>query len=381
MQRRDFLRATGSIGLLGLTPPALMAQAAVTPAAFVLPKVRASLDRVIATTVCTRAFRPQGARIEAQRFGRKTVVHNYGHGGSGWSLSWGSSTLALKLALATNVREIGVIGCGALGLTSALLAQRAGLKVKIYARDRPPEVRSTLASGSWTPNSRFIAAEHATPEAAQRWEEMARISFRAYQQLLGLPGDPIEWRDGYSLRDPDALTPRRFPREPEYAHLEERIEDLGPHSEILAPGTHPFPAPRVRRYTNMVFNISLYQRVLMDDFLQAGGVIETREFESPSDIAKLRERTLINATGYGARALFGDESIVPVRGQLQRLVPQPEITYGLTCNDQWSMVPRRDGIVLQIQADTDYDNADTMPDPAETQRVVMLASELMGRMT
>ena len=51
-------------------------------------------------TVCTRPFRAQGPRIEAERLGDKLVVHNYGHGGSGWSLSWGSGTVALELALA-----------------------------------------------------------------------------------------------------------------------------------------------------------------------------------------------------------------------------------------------------------------------------------------
>jgi glycine/D-amino acid oxidase-like deaminating enzyme len=379
MQRRDFLRATGSIGLLALTPSAL-AQSDAAPTPFTLPRIRASMDRVIATTVCTRPFRPQGARIEAERFGRKTIVHNYGHGGSGWSLSWGSSTFALRLALATNVHEIAVIGCGALGLTSALLAQRAGLKVKIYAKDRPPDVRSTLASGSWTPNSRYIATEHADEAAQKRWEEMARISFKTYQHLLGLPGDPIEWRDGYYLNDPTVFNRHRFAGEPEFPRLQQRIQDLEPASEDLAPGSHPFPAEDVRRFTSMVFNISAYQRMLIADFLQAGGIIETREFTSPSDIGKLRERTIINATGYGARALFGDESIVPVRGQLQRLIPQPEITYALTYSNLWQMIPRRDGIVLQIQADTDYNNADTTVDPAETERVVTLASDLMGRM-
>ena len=158
-----------------------------------------------------------------------------------------------------------------------------------------------------------------------------------------------------------------------------RISSLVPRSWRRA-RTHS-QRLRVRRYTNMIFNISVYQRLLMADFLQAGGTIETREFDSPSDLAKLRERTLINATGYGARALFGDESIVPVRGQLQRLIPQPEITYGLAYNDVWSMLPRRDGIVLQMQAETDYGNTDTTPNRAETEQVVKLASELMARMT
>jgi D-amino-acid oxidase len=40
---------------------------------------------------------------------QKVIVHNYGHGGSGWSLSWGSSGVAVKKALATGEREIAMI--------------------------------------------------------------------------------------------------------------------------------------------------------------------------------------------------------------------------------------------------------------------------------
>jgi len=79
------------------------------------------------------------------QIGRRTIVHNYGHGGSSYSLSWGSSSVAVEKALATGERDIAVIGCGALGLTSALLLQRAGAHVTIYAKDLPPNVRSSLA--------------------------------------------------------------------------------------------------------------------------------------------------------------------------------------------------------------------------------------------
>ena len=347
-----------------------------------LPLVRARPDRIIAITVCTRPFRAQGPRIEAERLGRKTVVHNYGHGGTGWSLSWGSSTLALRHVLATREREIAVIGCGVLGLTSALLAQRAGLKVRIYAKDRPPEVRSTFATGNWSPNSRFCTAEGATPEVAERWEEMARISFRTYQFMLGLPGDPIEWRDGYYVPDEEApaFPPSEHGGEPEYPDLERRIPDLGPRRQLMVAGTHPFPTSVVGRYSNLIFNISAYSHLLISDFLTAGGTIETREFEKPGDLSKLREKTIVNATGYGARALFGDESITPVRGQIVRLIPQPEVTYGLTYRDLY-MVSRRDALILQTQAPGDFGSADITPDRAAAERTVQVLAELNSRMT
>lgn len=387
MQRRHFLRTAGTgLALTALTGSEVLAQDAPistsAPAMLTLPKVRAQPDRIISITVCTRPFRTQGARIESERLGRKTVVHNYGHGGSGWSLSWGSSTLAVKLALATRVPEIAVVGCGALGLTSALQAQRAGLKVRIYAKERPPEVRSTFASGSWTPASRYCTEEGATPEVVQRWDEMARYTYRMYQNMLGLPGDPIEWRDGYTLSDKpfDPNSHRVRENEPSYAALDKRLADLTPRPQELVAGTHPFPSPYVRRYTNMVYNISAYTRMLIADFLLAGGIIETREFASPSDLSKLKEKTIINATGYGARALFGDESIIPVRGQLLRLIPQPEVTYGLSYNDTLSMVPRRDGIMLQTQRPNDFNNADIVPDRTEAERAVQIMADLNSRM-
>jgi FAD dependent oxidoreductase len=340
--------------------------------------VRAEPDRIIALTVCTRPFRAGGARIETERLGRKTIVHNYGHGGSGWSLSWGSGTLAVRHVLETREREIAVIGCGVVGLTSALLAQRAGLKVRIYAKERPPETRSTFATGNWSPNSRYCTDEGATPEVVQRWEEMARISFRMYQNLLGLPGNPIEWRDGYYLSDLGTGSPG-VGDEPTYPYLERRIADITPRSQEVPAGTHPFPTPYVHRYTNMVFNISAYSRMLVADFLTAGGVIETREFEKPGDLSRLREKTLINATGYGARALFGDESIIPVRGQLMRLIPQPEVTYGLFYEGQFYMLPRRDGIILQSQAPGDFGNADITADRAAAERTVRAVADLNER--
>ena len=346
-----------------------------------LPLVRAQPDRIIAVTVCTRPFRARGPRIETQRLGRKTIVHNYGHGGSGWSLSWGSSTLALRQVLATGKREIAVIGCGVLGLTSALLAQRAGLKVRIYAKDRPPDVRSTFATGNWSPASRFCSDEGATPDVQDRWEEMARISFRTYQFMLGLPGDPIEWRDGYGFDEEAGSSgaPLTHRTEPDYPYLERRIQDLGPRNQLVAPGTHPFPAEVVVRYSRIVFNISACMQMYISEFLAAGGVIETREFQKPGDIAKLREKTVVNATGYGARALFGDESVIPVRGQIVRLIPQPEVTYGLSYGRTFYMLPRRDAIIVQSEAEGDFGSADITPDRSAAERTVLALADVNSR--
>src|SRR5207302_283013 len=77
----------------------------------------------------------------------------------------------------------------------------AGARVTIYAKELPPNVRSSLATGLWTPDSRICFEQYATPEFRQLWERMARRSFATYQTLLGLPGAPVEFIDVYFVAD------------------------------------------------------------------------------------------------------------------------------------------------------------------------------------
>jgi len=387
MERRTFLRqasatlaVASTAGLAACAGQKVEPRPASTGAVPALPLIRASTDRITGVYVCTRPFRAEGPRIETQKLGKKVVVHNYGHGGSGWSLSWGSGTLALQLVQATGAKELGVIGCGAIGLTTALLAQRAGLTVRIYAKALPPDVFSMRASGLWTPDSRICDATHA-PALADRWEMMARISYARYQSLLGLPGKPIEWIDGYSLADaPFGKFHGDVADEPEYGEFGDRVRDLTPRPVELSPGNHPFPEPYVRRYTTLMFNISSYANYLMGEYLAAGGKIEIREFEHPEQLQHLPEHTLVNATGYGARALFGDESVIPVRGQTARLVPQPEVTYGLRTQNL-SVVPRTDGIMVQVIGDAgNFNNADVTPRRADSEAAVRELADLMTKM-
>ncbi|MBV8157060.1 MAG: FAD-binding oxidoreductase, partial [Dyella sp.] len=134
------------------------------------------------------------------------------------------------------------------------------------------------------------------------------------------------------------------------------------------------------RYTTLMFNISSYANLLMSEYLAAGGKIEIREFTHADDLQKLPERTLVNATGYGARALFNDESVIPVRGQTARLVPQPEVTYGLRMKDI-SVVPRSDGIMVQVIGDAgNFNNPDITPRRADSEAAVRELADLMTKM-
>lgn len=367
MQRRHLLVAGGA--LCALPAHALDFAAPRAPAA-----MRASVDRIIDIAVGIRPFRAQGPRIEAQRLHGKTVVHHYGHGGSGWSLSWGSAQCALALARASGAKpgeRIAVIGCGAIGLTTARTAQQAGYRVCLYAKDRPPQVTSSAATGLWTPDSRIVTEANATEAWTAGWEAMARASFKVHQSYLGLPSGPVEWHDGYLLAD-DFDTPLpSLAGEPDYPDLASRIADLRPRGAALAAGEHPFRTPQARRFTPLVFNIPAYQRLLLDEFARDGGELVQHEFREPRELARLPEGLIVNCTGDSARRLFGDTSLIPVRGQTARLIPQPEVDYALIWRGHNLVVlPRRDGLLVAAMGDGDFGNDDPRPDRAQSEAAV-----------
>jgi len=399
MQRRRFLTdAAATASLLALGGCAARKPVTAAPGSAAQPlsiydalppivPIRAHADRMFRITVCLRPFRATGPRLDTERVGEKLVVHNYGHGGSGWSLSWGSSKIAVEKAMHDGEKEVAVLGCGALGLTSAITAQRMGARVTIYCKERPPEVRSSRATGGWTPDSRIALADEAGAEFPALWEQMARTSWSMYQSYLGMPGDPIEFTDRYKLDDGDDDAPAKVEgpgavKPLEFASYRERIRDISPRWQELPAGSHPFPTKHVMRNSGLTFNVADYSRQLMNDFQIAGGRIETAEFHAPGELGRLPQRVVVNCTGYGPRALWSDESVVPVRGQIGWLIPQEGVHYGLYYKDI-GVLARRDGIVVQGNITDDmygYNNADETPNRAESEAALQTLTELYSRM-
>ena len=381
-RRRLLQGSAGGLGLLGLTGCATASGLSAAPSLSLAP-VRAHADRLFDITVCLRPFRAAGPRFDPEQVGDALVVHNYGHGGSGWSLSWGSGTIAVGKAMAGGPREVAVIGCGALGITSAILAQRAGAKVTIYAKDLLPQARSARATGSWTPSSRICLDPVAGPAFAATWERMARISHKTYRSYLGLPGKPVEWVDRYNILDVsrEEQRARRTPDPLGFAEYDHLISDLNPAPQLMPKGSTPFDAPFVYRSESMMFNIADYGHTLLTDFFTAGGQFRPATFNSPAEFAALKEKVVINCTGYGARALWNDDSIVPVRGQIGWLIPQSEVNYGLAYKNV-SVLSRTDGIVVQAVDGGDMkgfrDDNETI-DRAESVNAVAAIEELFAK--
>jgi len=317
-------------------------------------KVRVSADRVIRSVTGLRPFRPSGFVVRADRADDRTIVHNYGHGGGGITLSWGSSALAVDLATAAGQPRVAVIGCGVMGLTTARLLQDRGFEATIYAKELPPDTTSNVAGGQWSPFTVFDE-ESATPAFRQQLERAARLSNRYFQNLVG-DTYGVRWIENYILRD--SPPPQQQPSP---------IRDLFFAAEVLPRHHHPFAASHVSRFTTMLIEPPVFLPAITRDFLLRGGRIHVREFHEARDLFRLDEKVVVNCAGLGARALFGDTELTPIKGQLAILLPQPEVDYIMIKGDYY-MFPRRDGIVLGGTHDRDEWRLDV--DPAMTARIL-----------
>src|SRR6266576_1877407 len=107
LDRRTF--ATGSAALLsGCATVGTERFRACTP----LAPVHADASRVIRTVAGLRPYRRSGFVVRSEPLGDKTLVHNYGHGGAGITLSWGSSKLSIELGLQDYRGPVAVLGSG-----------------------------------------------------------------------------------------------------------------------------------------------------------------------------------------------------------------------------------------------------------------------------
>jgi D-amino-acid oxidase len=211
----------------------------------------------------------------------------------------------------------------------------------------PPYVTSNMSLAGFTPASGLVENDRRTPEWDAQYRRAAEISYRQLQLLVG-PHYGVTWLDNYSLLNE---LPSPQPSNPQRPSLNAGLT-IG--RDILQPGEHPFPTKYAIVSPQIRIEPSIYLDHLVRDFQLWGGRIVIRKFDTPRELASLREPIVVNCTGLGARDLFGDQELVPLKGQLTVMAPQSEVNYhtnggvpqepgrGISIH----MMARSDGIVL-----------------------------------
>ena len=252
--------------------------------------------RVVKTLTGLRPYRPAGYVVRREEFAGKVLVHNYGHGGCGVTLSWGCAEQAVKFLSDRQAGSVAVIGAGVIGLTTARVLQQNGWSVRVYADQFSPDTTSDVAGALWFPVTLY-EEQSVSATFLTMFREAARKSYTVFRELMG------EFRYG--------VYPMRFF---ELAEQKQdwpgRVEgnDLYPYYSRVS-GDMAFNYPDGLFYEAMMIDPSLFLPALMDDIRDAGGQFIPKFFRKPEELIALEGDIVVNCTGYGAKALFGDSCL------------------------------------------------------------------------
>ena len=267
-----------------------------------------------------RPHRVGGVRLElepepiASRWGPKFLIHNYGHGGAGITLSFGCASVVadhvhtlLRAIGRTRRMSVAVIGSGVIGLTVASELRRRWprLRVTVYAKEL--DVRRTTsfkAAGQFEPSG--IYEEYETDEGRNI---LANYLRRSRNRIVEL-GDASRWPHyGIAFRRNYTLN-HRIPAFDTHTPL-----DVVPKPRT---GTLPFRSLNVagREYRTWLINPTILLTRLVSDLKRSGVPFRRRMFTDVQSFAELRENIVINCTGHGAKALVQDDQMLARRGHL-----------------------------------------------------------------
>ncbi|MBY0360152.1 MAG: FAD-binding oxidoreductase [Candidatus Obscuribacterales bacterium] len=237
--------------------------------------------------------------------------------------------------------EITILGCGVIGLSSALELLQRGFKVKIVAAELPPHTTSDIAAAVWYPfkvhpQDKVLAWSKASLDKYYEFAESKDDAGVFLCPLLELHVSQVEEKPWWTK------AVRKF--EKAAATLLPDDYSSGYQAEIA------------------VINASVFLEYLMKKVISLGGKIEKlpARFESVAELSALG-KLVVNCTGLGAGKLCKDDAVYPIKGQVVRTT-RPD--FGSCVFDDYGpraisyIVPRQDDCILGgTAAENDWDLA------------------------
>ncbi|MDP3890095.1 FAD-dependent oxidoreductase [Nocardioides sp.] len=243
-----------------------------------------------------------------------------------------------------------VVGAGVVGLTSAVRLLEAGHRVDVLARDLPLETTSAVAAAIWYPY-------RALPQ--DRVTAWSRTSYAVLDAISDTdPESGVRMLEGTEVF-------RRATRDPWWAAA---VPGLA-RQTTLPPGYADgwtFATP--------VAEMPVYLAWLRDRVEALGGTLtrmNLRRLPEPGGQLGL----VVDCAGLGARLLAGDQSVVPVRGQVVCVEQVGLERWWLESEGPTYVVPRSNDIVVG-GTDEEGDWSRT-PSPETAARILERATALV----
>ncbi|MEA2959848.1 MAG: hypothetical protein QOJ58_5898 [Alphaproteobacteria bacterium] len=309
-----------------------------------------------------RPFRNGSYRLDAETASGKFIVHNYGHGGAGITLSWGCAAEVRDIVqshlVGSNDKDVAVLGAGVMGMTAATRLLDLGLKVTIFSDRKPAETTSFKAGGQWA----VSVVEFQGKE--QELKGIIKTAYNTFKDSIG---------QGFGVSERPNFTATRS------HNLDVVLQ--------LVPGLIPDPVPLLLpfeghhnqhgfRYQTLLVEPPVFLARLETDLKTRGAIFVHKKFISKSDVfASVTQKTIVNCTGLGAMTLWNDPKMVPIKGQLAMLPAQPALQYLYGQNGY--MFPRADHVVIGGTFESGVNNE--VPNKSDCQDLVRHIASLFGK--
>ncbi len=280
-------------------------------------------ENILTYKVGTRPFRKSGIRLEPEYWKDKLIIHNYGHGGSGISLSWGSAHIGFNILVQELYKdfhcpkkEVAILGSGIIGLTIAHLLVDLGWKVHVYASRFPPHTTSDIAPGLW---NKVAVGENQTERQIDLLDQILIESFKHFK-ILAESSTPkfkgVSLLDIYTFKEDPPI--KKLPK----GLFPEGIPITGIFSETFQ--------KKGMLFQSFLVDTAIYIPDLYEKAQTKGIKFHQITFKKKEDLRHLPQSIIINCTGFGARHLFKDPDLIPICGQLIELKPQIGFNYMLS---------------------------------------------------
>lgn len=264
--------------------------------------------------LCYRPMRHGSPNLTVVQNGNKVVAHNYGHGGSGWTLGPGSASYVNSLminskysdALSNKLTPIAIIGAGVIGLFTAYDLNKRGYRnITIYA-DRVDSLTSHNAGGLLAP----VSMDNA-PDMQATIDQIGIDAYRFY--------DSIAKNKNSDLKGGAIIVPTYF-NDREESGLEPYVgKVMQPAKEVVLDFGNGTTRKMVA-YDDGIYMDTAILMVELHKYMSAHNIPIVKK--KINFFADLSQRFIFNCSGLGSSQLANDSKVIPVQGHLIMLKNQ-----------------------------------------------------------